>query len=783
MSKLVSDAKQYNGSKTRATGGFVAYADDLTIWLTDHDPKRLFLHTHAVTRIVTQWAHEEGIKVSSKTEAMLCTPLTSQPGTNPRSSTCPHSFITAAPGHDWDVKPATLEVDGLSIPFKESIKFLGIRLNNNMRSNPHADYLSATLSREISSLKHYCHFLTPPLRAIVMGGLVGSKARYLLSAWWHIAPVASQETLEGIWASLAKAITGATMTTGNKAVLPEARMRPLSVEAELMAIRTAPHVWRLGSEYSFIKMFEGSSVMGIPDTALHPAISAEKKRILEAQPARFPRYVKEHNWLAMCANNSNAIALAVRNHTTNSPVPEGLQPAAGNLLISLSARSIFDSVAQTKWLITLDPLASISSHKMRQKEAFERQLKKELLLFATERLTDVPDNYSDDELSDQEEEEDDPRVHKIRGDVHLKQRFNEAQVSAISSCSLQLYTDASVSRIRDPEQVAAFKATIPTDEEAIRLLPLSEASGGAFIVVKNGQSIHEAKCSLGPLACSYSMERETILRALTYLLDNCERLLPQPTSGIPHEVALVTDSLSTLSALHANGPFRQTDGHNEKIWEAIIRLHEKGIHMCMTFVYSHLGTEWNERADILASEALSTTIQGPQWPPDVIRKKIEEITTRSDEPCGSLRWQYQIKGLSNLRKLEQLRLSSTNWKRLMQLRTDACPLLGGHLAAQSERCGLCGRDTLARSGRALNHLFECPKAEDLRKEFPQYLRYLHHMAQDAGMERDRHLTVAEQKVRDRNEFTPKLLWTNPKVALQYFDRYIALRDSALSSCT
>lgn len=786
MGKVERGAKQYPGPPgsfaqvaTRHSGGFVAYADDLTIWLTDNHSVRLFTDARKLIETVCAWAVEQDIQVSAKTEALLCLPFNS---TAPNPVPCELPFIGTDPGLDWERFPKYMVTStGVKINFVEEIKFLGIRMDKHMRADPHVYGLISSLTKETMTLGQSCHFLIPPLRAIVMGARIGSKARYLLSAWWNSASSSCRDRLEGVWADVAKEITGAVATTQNNAVLPEARMRPLAVEAELMAARVAPSVWKLGVEYSFLKTFEGSSVMDVPDIILNPGIRRERKRIRENHKGtnkELPRYLQEHNWLQAQSCHKSALDEAARKATTEKPTPQGLQAAPTNLLADLSGHAIFKTVADTKWLTTLDPMASLSERKLHIRKVFAAQLEKELRQFSKERLLDVPDDYDDDDAMSSEVDEDAPRT--VTGDIGLKTKHNAAQLDATATCCLQIYTDASIARIPDPKEVEALQAQSPINEAAIRKLPRYEASGGAFVIVKDDIAVVESKCSLGPLACSYSMERETILLALSYLLEHAETLLPAPPTGEFHEVALITDSLSTLSALECNGPFRQTDGHNEKIWRTMIYLYLKRVRLHMTFVYSHLGVKWNERADMLATEALSFEMQGYQWPLDIIRPCLEKITKKSDEPEGSLRPRFRISGLSDLRKLEFMRLSATNWKRLLQLRTDACPLLGGHLARMTSPCSLCGQpDALARGGRAVTHLFECPGARAIRETFPQYRKYIAYQESDrqaslAG--KAPYICAAEQKERDRNEFTPKLLWSNPKVALRYFEQYLKARD-------
>ena len=108
------------------------------------------------------------------------------------------------------------------------------------------------------------------------------------------------------------------------------------------------------------------------------------------------------------------------------------------------------------------------------------------------------------------------------------------------------------------------------------------ASGGAYVLclpcrpdipIPKRRKLYGI-ISLGGSACSYSIERETILHAL-YNLYTFARAIKRT----PHQILRVTlfsDSLSVLEALRCNGPFRQRDLHNEWIWRILAALEAEG---------------------------------------------------------------------------------------------------------------------------------------------------------------------------------------------------------------
>jgi ribonuclease HI len=96
----------------------------------------------------------------------------------------------------------------------------------------------------------------------------------------------------------------------------------------------------------------------------------------------------------------------------------------------------------------------------------------------------------------------------------------------------------------------------------------------------------------GSLACSYTAESVTILRALQRL----RRILPDKATR--HDwILLITDSQSFLSEL-ATGPVRhKTASHYGETWKTLLELGARGYRLVLQFVHSHVGVELNEIAD------------------------------------------------------------------------------------------------------------------------------------------------------------------------------------------
>ena len=279
------------------------------------------------------------------------------------------------------------------------------------------------------------------------------------------------------------------------------------------------------------------------------------------------------------------------------------------------------------------------------------------------------------------------------------------------------------------------------------------------------------------------MERETILEALKYFLAHVEEWI-QPGEKV--DLAVVTDSLSTLSQLFANGPYGQTDGQAEAIWEALVSIHSKyGIHTSMVFIYAHAGTKWNEEADKRAKQALAHTTTRPLWVEDVARKLSQAAKERSDkfDFCHPLRNEYKIVGITSQKRMRELYWRPLEYVRMNQLRTGASAELGGHLHNTVDKCYHCYQLVFSRNGAAIKHMFQCPGARDIRESFPTHHRWKELVALQENMSQaDRNkMTMKEakdeqQKI-DQCEFPPKLLWTNPEIALAYATKFLTTQKA------
>lgn len=285
---------------------------------------------------------------------------------------------------------------------------------------------------------------------------------------------------------------------------------------------------------------------------------------------------------------------------------------------------------------------------------------------------------------------------KALGEQRQFRQFNATQLATSATSKIELWTDGSV----EP----------------------NVQSGGAFIIVKDGVEILRGSTTLGDAACSYSMERAALvcgLRALTTLA------LANGWEECP--VRVVTDSLSCLSELQ-RGPFRQEEEQMEEIWQLLSQLRVPRIFL--VFVFSHMedhegqaadtAMRWNTLVDHLAEQAQASTTEVPQWPRDLIRPLISQLTARTDDSFRA-RSTLRYEALQNGRPstdIQKMHFPRSQQKFLMQLRCGAARKLPGWRTGAPEKCPHCtakvGRESTSAREPTLNyesvviHLFYCP---------------------------------------------------------------------------
>jgi ribonuclease HI len=281
----------------------------------------------------------------------------------------------------------------------------------------------------------------------------------------------------------------------------------------------------------------------------------------------------------------------------------------------------------------------------------------------------------------------------------------------------------------------------------------------------------------GTLACSFTAEMWALCHALEWLAN--PRNLPDGSA-----VLVVTDSQSSLHQLE-RGPLLQRTHLATQCWLHLLALGNRGCTVRLTFIFSHCDYPPGDRIDDAATAACDAVGAQRQmaWSLDAVRERAKILAAKLAEAsrnaavvgraatCSKraarrgvplvptkrrvgaggeaplLRSFWQTNHvLSGGGRWPRYWFSAT-WSRrserlLYQLRTGACPELGGIYHEAPEDCPHCKDVGVLRrgAGGAVDHLFQCRDMADVRDRW------------------------GVQGVRD--------LWENPGTAIGYFHEWL-----------
>lgn len=577
---------------------FAAYADDLTLWVAGVSPHEAAVHLQLALDVVVEWAREEGVPLSKKTEARWISFATN-------SSLTPSVPVTLSLG-DFDI---TIPVMRDSKP----VRILGLLVDWHLTFEDHIQQIHDSVMEAINSTPR---LLPPTARHTVLKALCLPHITRLLPVIWSSLTEAGRDRLRAILAQVARTIIGAVPTARAQAALLEAGLYDVDYEAEVAMIHFNRRLWMLGGSHDFL---------------YHSWNSTGKFRLFTktAAQACSPR-----GWIVSPPGDQQRGSSAALGSLTGNQ----LARAASN--VSFHTRLVYEGVPVGK------------------------ETTPDLCL---------PFNLS-----------------QLRICPHRRR--------------LDLWTDGSVSH----------SGGDPTVDEEDRVV--NTRSGGSWIISSPGlpTPVLCGDVSLGTAACSYSMEREA-------LRDGISQLLQLSRSRQPAAVRIISDSLSCLRELEA-GPYSMREEASEAIWAS---LSEFACEVHLIFIFSHVeGPEggvpalrWAVEVDKRAELALSASPTRGPWPLDHFRDRIKEARQAAKarvmaDPCPRARFLGPARSLQLKTGVDLPRRGQVL---LFQLRTGACPQLGGWRHEEPVTCKFCGtrmgRQTWAKSAGgevATEHLFACP---------------------------------------------------------------------------
>ncbi|KAJ9464733.1 RNA-directed DNA polymerase from mobile element jockey [Diplonema papillatum] len=352
----------------------------------------------------------------------------------------------------------------------------------------------------------------------------------------------------------------------------------------------------------------------------------------------------------------------------------------------------------------------------------------------------------------------------------------EAVLDGLPSPTYIVWTDGSVAALkRRHAQYQLLHGTTVTTDEVTRW-------GGAGLVVyyRREESWRDAtpmkgtrlSRQAGKWATSYRAEQVAMkiaLESLELKLGKREVLEGEPTS---RHIWVLSDSSSLLNVL-SQGPHKQQERDNVRIWQALEKLVAKGYTPVLQFVYGHCGLAGNEEADGLAKQGVSQTGEETQPPMTVGTAKaryrehaweaLHAASMRESpyQPGGPLPYTQLVRG----RKVPKTaHLTRRAEREIRQLRTGHHQLLRNcyrddwmDLAAEERQatrpCQLCDATPIC----PLTHLFlECRIGGDERATM---WRRVHKAIPDTPREKP--------TPRERHKLLWPLLFELPEAALAY----------------
>jgi len=319
--------------------------------------------------------------------------------------------------------------------------------------------------------------------------------------------------------------------------------------------------------------------------------------------------------------------------------------------------------------------------------------------------------------------------HKAAYD-RLKKAENDRRAQSLPVYDLTLATDGSLSK-RLPE--------------GRRKKGISRAGWSYFMEGDIGECKNSWQCFTAAPPSIFTLEGFAGfegLRRLLSVLENGGEGVATPPAGRRWRVLWKTDSKSIAEALR-RGPLRQKDIIAATLWDLLTKISQLGVDVDIMHVYSHVGDVENGYADMLAgseyAQELDFTPFTPRDAAALLEAKILEKEAAAFVNLGLRRWWLT----RNQRAFVEFPkgMKRGDLRALMQLRTGACKLLGGHLHGITDPCQQCGKLVMARGGAAAVHLFACEskQAVELREKHLQMSKYC----------------------------TPGALWCMPREALAY----------------
>jgi len=151
-----------NDISQSTNGNILSFADDTTIFLSDHDPVHLFRRANICANDIFDWFCANKLSLNtSKTNYMVIQHTKKQ----------------------YDFTNLKLSINGNILSRENSCKFLGIYIDESLSWKKHVSYINSKMSRSLFAIKQAKVFLPKESLRTLYYSLINSYITYGILAW------------------------------------------------------------------------------------------------------------------------------------------------------------------------------------------------------------------------------------------------------------------------------------------------------------------------------------------------------------------------------------------------------------------------------------------------------------------------------------------------------------------------------------------------------------------------------------------------------------------------
>ena len=215
---------------------YVVYADDLIVIVKASSVNKIQEKSQIVVDLITSWCKFATLQVfESKTEAIYLRRNTSIVNVGRGGKRKNKSL-----GYAKSVKNPAIKLNGKSIVFKKSVKYLGVHIDEGLGINTHCEKLKGRMLRLFNDLKRLSGTywgIKFPAAKIIYKGVFVPTITYAAAGWWDLCNVSHKRKIISAQRGALLAITRAYSTTSSDALQVIAGALPGDLEVDMAAAR------------------------------------------------------------------------------------------------------------------------------------------------------------------------------------------------------------------------------------------------------------------------------------------------------------------------------------------------------------------------------------------------------------------------------------------------------------------------------------------------------------------------------------------------------------------